>query len=656
MAVLLALVSLGNYAIAKDYYVAPNGNNNNNGSIASPWKTINHAVNFRALKGGDRVLIRQGVYRESVVMTKAGNTNQRIIVKNYPGETPVINGKGLTYDYNWREYTGLFNVRASYVTVDGLKVINANPNANAGNATGICVLGPNVTDVTIRNCVTNNTRSSGIAIWGRTNGSNYSGCRNIIVEHCDISGAINDGYNEHLTIANGVDGFTIRNNKVHDSQYTPRPPNLPIGIDAKVNVRNGRIYGNEVYNLNESNGIYVDAWDSEAYNIHIYNNYIHDVDHTGIPIGAEQGGTAHDIKVYNNLIENVGENGIAIAKSNIDQANSVYNVSIYNNTVVKSGYYAMHVTSRNTPGVEIINNIFSQNNWSNATTVYSDNKKNIQVRNNITDGAQNAWLPGQEVVLGTNNINSSPQFANANAHNYRLKPNSPAIDKGRAVSVSQDADGKPRPIGNGYDIGAYEFGTANQYEDKLTSLQAPGRISPNGRYTIRVRYKTTTQRDVIVLLQRNSAPWTNHGYAKTTVNAREGAVDLNIRINNEIPLAQNAYKWAAYLVPVGGNYNNRLDDLQQIDVDAVGQTTRMASISNDGLRIYPIPAQGRVNIESSTPVSSIVVYNLHGKKVISIDGADSRRLDVSQLLQGTYLLDMKFEDGTTAQRKIMISQ
>jgi hypothetical protein len=57
-------------------------------------------------------------------------------------------------------------------------------------------------------------------------------------------------------------------------------------------------------------------------------------------------------------------------------------------------------------------------------------------------------------------VNRNPLFVNAAADDYHLQAGSPAKDVGVITSVTTDRDGKTRPIGAAYDIGAYEFGTA----------------------------------------------------------------------------------------------------------------------------------------------------------------------------------------------------
>src|SRR5688572_28317945 len=87
------------------YYVAPNGNDANVGTIGSPFLTIQRAQT--AVVAGDTVYIRGGVYimQESQIaafsgtnpvfayvtnLTKSGTSGNRIKYWAYPGERPVF--------------------------------------------------------------------------------------------------------------------------------------------------------------------------------------------------------------------------------------------------------------------------------------------------------------------------------------------------------------------------------------------------------------------------------------------------------------------------------------------------------------------------------------------------------------------------------------
>ncbi len=72
------------------YFVAVGGSNSNPGTEAEPLRTIQHAAGL--MKPGDRCVIRQGVYRESVVVPVSGTPAAPITFEAYPGEDAVISG------------------------------------------------------------------------------------------------------------------------------------------------------------------------------------------------------------------------------------------------------------------------------------------------------------------------------------------------------------------------------------------------------------------------------------------------------------------------------------------------------------------------------------------------------------------------------------
>ena len=81
------------------------------------------------------------------------------------------------------------------------------------------------------------------------------------------------------------------------------------------------------------------------------------------------------------------------------------------------------------------------------------------------------------------------------------------------------------------------------------------------------------------------------------------------------------------------------------------------------LQIFPNPASGQVSLiwsqEHSAPVT-ILVYDVFGKEKIRIgdnamQGANSIILDVSPLIPGNYLVEVKTNEITSTQRIVIIN-
>lgn len=73
-----------------NYYVSPNGDDGNDGSEERPFATIQHALDTAV--AGDIILVREGVYHETISFNTAGSADAPIVLAAYPNERPVIDG------------------------------------------------------------------------------------------------------------------------------------------------------------------------------------------------------------------------------------------------------------------------------------------------------------------------------------------------------------------------------------------------------------------------------------------------------------------------------------------------------------------------------------------------------------------------------------
>jgi hypothetical protein len=72
------------------YVDATRGKDEQDGSKARPWRTINHAL--KQLKPGQTLYLRGGVYYENVYCALAGKKDAPITLRSYPGELAIIDG------------------------------------------------------------------------------------------------------------------------------------------------------------------------------------------------------------------------------------------------------------------------------------------------------------------------------------------------------------------------------------------------------------------------------------------------------------------------------------------------------------------------------------------------------------------------------------
>ncbi|OHB65797.1 MAG: hypothetical protein A2V70_04130 [Planctomycetes bacterium RBG_13_63_9] len=88
---------------AADFHVAPNGNDANPGTQAAPFRTIQRAADLA--QPGDVVTVHEGVYRESIVPPRGGQSDQkRIVYQAAPGEKVEIKGSEVVK--NWVNVQG----------------------------------------------------------------------------------------------------------------------------------------------------------------------------------------------------------------------------------------------------------------------------------------------------------------------------------------------------------------------------------------------------------------------------------------------------------------------------------------------------------------------------------------------------------------------
>jgi len=268
----------------------------------------------------------------------------------------------------------------------------------------------------------------------------------------------------------------------------------------------------EIYdNLLEDTG-----WDGIQVNLvhsgaKIYNNTIIGygtakvyAQNQGMSIGGTKG------KVYNNKIiqkpayTTSNQMGISI----IDLLTDTY---FFNNVIVGSGKYGIWMHIRMTDehldlskAYHFVNNTIIKPGGSGTFFMTGvpggegvrDYIKSIFYNNLIVDPGYNYensgfWKTADEAFIDfnspqerdkavkSNNLFSrnmtTIKFVDPSNHNYNIKEGSPVIDKGKDVAgmgISFDMNGNKRPLGNAFDIGAYEYTSGGGASNQPPSVSA----------------------------------------------------------------------------------------------------------------------------------------------------------------------------------------
>jgi len=472
------------------YYVSISGDDANPGTFASPWRHIQYALN--QVGAGSTVYVLDGVYNEKVTFPNSGSAvGGYIVLQNYHGEAPVIDGTGLSIS----DTTALVTItNKQYVKLIGFEIRNLKAGGDSSaTPIGIYVSGSGAS-IEIRNNKVHDIENScsecgahGIAAYGS---NSTASIHDIIIDGNEVYNG-KFGWSESMVLNGNVEFFTVSNNIVHDND------NIGIDLigyertasDSSVDrARDGTVIGNLVYNIDSydnpaydgdrsADGIYVDG----GTRILIERNIIHDSD-IGVELASEhKNRDTSYITLRNNFIYSNLEVGIAIGgydtKRGSTQYCTIVNNTLYNNSSLNdwgSELYLQYNTRYNI----IENNILFTNayklfilSWSPVMTANVVNYNLYFADGGGTDGTWQwknvTYTIFSDYQKATGNdahgiAGLDPLLVNPASGNLHIRSaGSPAVNAGKNLSSKQmgttDIDGDLRISDGTVDIGADEL-------------------------------------------------------------------------------------------------------------------------------------------------------------------------------------------------------
>ena len=439
---------------AKTYYVAPNGNDNNAGTIDKPWRHISYATTNNIVKPGDTVLVRGGTYVEYIPQEISGSQGNYITYRNYPGETPIITDGSDERSWRWQV------VDQSYVRIEGFTFSNFEGGAIQIRARDINMSHIDVINNSFKNQKMDGSQSSK-TVYVTTSTDDHS-IHTVLIQG-NLFQDLNTGTskaNEALMVSGTVSKVAILDNTVFDVTN--------IGIDIAGRPDKGQpsqilIKGNEVYNygtaITVAGGIYLDGAGSQ---IVIENNIVHDGP-KGIHVNLEEAAkslTTKHVIVRNNILYNNSINlklGVAGANDkcrdfgHLTKSVAIHNTIYSNGNNTANHYFScgenlrwknnifVHQSANDGAQYKLVNETANPSSWITDHNLFHNNG-NIANYYHWDEKRYSGLVQFQSNVKHElNSLEGDPQFVNVAQQDFSLQSNSPARNNGGALSWTRGA-------------------------------------------------------------------------------------------------------------------------------------------------------------------------------------------------------------------------
>lgn len=274
-------------------HVAVNGNDaSGKGTLNLPYATVSAAANAAP---ASTIVVHEGEYGPIQLGPEcSGNDRFHTTIRPAEDEKVLVHAQ---------DGIGVSLLNVSNITVEGLEI--------EGGTHGIYYestreAGQPLTDIQIKDCTVHGVRGThGICAYARNDLAPVQG---LTIESCEVYDC-ECGDSESVVLNGNVDGFTIRNNVIHDNnnigidmigfEGTAKHPDEDSDINTFESdmVRNGICANNVVYNISTegnqayfedgeydlcADGIYVDG----GQDIEIYNNFVFNCD-IGLEVATE---------------------------------------------------------------------------------------------------------------------------------------------------------------------------------------------------------------------------------------------------------------------------------------------------------------------------------------------------------------------------------
>lgn len=473
-------LSLASTMLANTYYVSPEGNDAGDGGKVSPWKTIEQAN--ASLKPGDTAIFLPGEYAGTIQPPVSGTARERITYRaERPGSVKLVG----------KDKAAILLQDLQYITIDGFEV-TADSQVYWVNAANCQYL-----------TISNSSFRNGHDLWAPflLNNVRYSRMENLTLD-ASYSNPVKelkyDGDGDAIMFNNMFHNIDCMYNiyyKIHVSRAGHDP--FDLSGDSQCNVVRECVFAGK--------------WGRNFELFHVKDTLLE----RNIITHAIRGGASADagsklfgdrIIFRRNLIFN--NSGVPLAAhaykdliNEVPPIKAMRNIRFYNNTLTSNGVGALGIDDVNIEGESwTVNNVFKHNIFSEnnpdgiPTSLVLGNRLadsnvfsgNILFGHNVGDKTVRMGWPYEYFTLTqiaqlkpkmfVDNFDVDPLFTAPDKNNFSLKKDSPAIDRGGALTVTSSA-GKGRVVAVADALYFYDgFGIPGETGDLILIGQKEARI------------------------------------------------------------------------------------------------------------------------------------------------------------------------------------
>lgn len=111
-----------------------------------------------------------------------------------------------------------------------------------------------------------------------------------------------------------------------------------------------------------------------------------------------------------------------------------------------------------------------------------------------------------------------------------------------------------------------------EFTNEITKVTAPNQMTQGEKVNVSIEYSSSAENDLVVLLQLDDAPYTVFDARRIKVFKEQTIQDVEFTVSFDVPVATAAYQFQAFLAPVGGQWDDRLSDLNKNNIDVLKGT------------------------------------------------------------------------------------